>query len=126
MTIPLAYMVEHNSLGPVANNTTLDIWANPTQLQAIVTSGQGDFIAVPTNSAALYYNRGIALKLLDSSVWNILYLVTTDASIKSAADLKGKKVVVPYQGAVPDAMFRVVLEKEGLDIATGCRYLLCA
>jgi NitT/TauT family transport system substrate-binding protein len=115
MSIPLAYMVEHNSLASVANKTTLDIWANPTQLQAIVASGQGDFVSLPTNSAATFYNKGISLQLLDSSIWNILYIVTTDTSIKSMADLKGKRVVVPYQGAVPDAMFQTVLEVQGIN-----------
>ncbi len=115
MSIPLAYMVENNSLASLAEETTLDIWANPTQLQAIITGGQGDFISLPTNSAATFYNKGIPLQILDSSIWNILYVITTDTSIKSIADLKGKKIVVPYQGAVPDAIFQVALSRQGID-----------
>ncbi len=115
MSIPLAYMVENNSLASVAEETTLDIWANPTQLQAIITGGQGDFISLPTNSAATFYNKGIPLQILDSSIWNILYVITTDTGIESMADLKGKKIVVPYQGAVPDAIFQVALSRQGID-----------
>jgi NitT/TauT family transport system substrate-binding protein len=115
LSIPLAYMIEHGSLASVAETTTLSIWANPTQLQAIVSGGQGDFVSLPTNSAAIFYNKGISLQLLDSSVWNILYLVTTDSAIKSVSDLKGKRVVVPYQGAVPDALFQVILKRQGID-----------
>jgi len=115
MSIPLAYMVENNSLASVAKETTLDIWANPTQLQAIITGGQGDFVSLPTNSAATFYNKGISLQILDSSIWNILYVITTDSSVQSMADLKGKKVVVPYQGAVPDAIFQVALTRQGID-----------
>jgi NitT/TauT family transport system substrate-binding protein len=115
MSIPLAYMKEHNSLASIANETTLEVWANPTQLQAIITGGQGDFVALPVNSAAVFYNKGISLKLLDCSVWNILYLITSDTTIKSLGDLKGKQVVVPYQGAIPDAIFQTVLKEQGLD-----------
>jgi len=115
LSIPLAYMIEHNSLSSVAKKTTLTIWANPAQLQAVVTGGQGDFISLPTNSAATFYNRSISLKLLDCSIWNILYLVTPDIAIKSVGDLKGKRVVVPYQGAIPDAMFRFVCQKQGIN-----------
>jgi NitT/TauT family transport system substrate-binding protein len=115
MSIPLAYMKEQNSLASIANETTLDVWANPTQLQAIITGGQGDFVALPVNSAAVFYNKGISLKLLDCSVWNILYLVTSDTTVKSLSDLKGKQVVVPYQGAIPDAIFQTVLKEQGLD-----------
>ncbi len=116
MSIPLAYMVEHKSLDSVAEKTTLTIWANPTQLQAIITGTQGDFISMPSNSAAIFYNHGVYLQLLDTSIWNILYLITTDTSISSVSDLKGKRVVVPYQGAIPDAIFRVILEQNDIDL----------
>lgn len=114
LSVPLAYMVENKSLASVADKTSLTIWANPTQLQAIVSGNQGDIVSLPTNSAALFYNRGIPLQLLDVSIWNILYIVTTDTGIKTAADLKGKRVVVPYQGAAPDAVFQVVLRAQGI------------
>jgi NitT/TauT family transport system substrate-binding protein len=115
LTIPLAYMQQNNLLASVANKTTLDIWATPTQLQAIIAGGQGDFVSLPTNSAATFYNKGVSLQMLDASIWNILFLVSSDPNIKSVTDLKGKKVVVPYQGAIPDAMFRYVLQKQGLN-----------
>ena len=115
LSIPLAYMAENDSLAEIANETTLSIWANPTQLQAIVAGEQGDFVSLPTNSAAIFYNRGVPLQLLDSSIWNILYLITPDTGITSAAGLRGKRVVVPYQGAVPDALFRFVLQQQGIN-----------
>ncbi len=118
LSIPLAYMAENNSLGDVAEETTLTIWSTPTQLQAIIAGGQGDFLSLPTTSAATFYNKGIGLQLLDCSIWNILFLVSTDPDIGSAADLAGKTVVVPYQGAVPDAVFQYVLASEGVDPET--------
>jgi NitT/TauT family transport system substrate-binding protein len=115
LSIPLAYMAEQNSLSSIAQKTTFSVWANPTQLQAIISGAQGDFVSLPTNSAATFYNKGVPLQLLDTSIWNILYLVTSDASLKSLNELKGKRVVVPYQGAIPDAMFRLICLKQGLD-----------
>jgi NitT/TauT family transport system substrate-binding protein len=115
LSIPLAYMMEQNVLAAIAQKTTFSVWANPTQLQAIISGAQGDFVSLPTNSAAVFYNKGVPLKLLDSSIWNILYLVTADSGVKSINDLKGKRVVVPYQGAIPDAMFRFVCQKQGLN-----------
>jgi NitT/TauT family transport system substrate-binding protein len=118
LSIPLAYLAEHNNLASVAKKTTLSIWANPTQLQAIISGAQGDFVSLPTNSAATFYNKGVSLKLLDSSIWNILYLVSPDTSIKNINDLKGKRIVVPYQGAIPDAMFQFICRTQGLDPKT--------
>jgi NitT/TauT family transport system substrate-binding protein len=118
LSIPLAYMQQNNSLSSIAEKTELTIWSNPTQLQAIVAGGQVDFVSLPTNSAALFYNRDVLLKLLDSSIWNILYLITTDSGVQSLTELKGQRVVVPYQGAVPDAMFLSVCQQQGLDPET--------
>jgi NitT/TauT family transport system substrate-binding protein len=115
LSIPLAYIAEHNSLASVSQKTSFAIWANPTQLQAIISGGQGDFVALPTNSAAIFYNKGVPLQLLDCSIWNILYLVTSDSGIRSIGDLKGKRIVVPYQGAIPDAIFRSVCQRQGIN-----------
>jgi len=115
MVIPLAYMAETNALGSVAEKTSLTLWANPVQLQATIAGQQGDFVSLPVNSAATFYNKGIQLKLLDCSIWNILFLISTDPDIKSMEDLRGKRVVVPFQGASPDVIFRFNLEKNGLD-----------
>src|SRR3990172_6078813 len=57
LSLPLAYMVDHNSLTSIAVKTTLTTWANPGQLQAMVSGGQADFVSLPTNSAATFYNR---------------------------------------------------------------------
>jgi NitT/TauT family transport system substrate-binding protein len=115
LSLPLAYMVDHNSLAAIARTTTLSLWSNPAQLQAIISSSQADFVSLPTTSASLFYNKGISLQLLDCSIWNILYVVTADSSIKDLTDLKGKRIVIPYQGAIPDAMFRFVWQQYGLD-----------
>jgi NitT/TauT family transport system substrate-binding protein len=56
--------------------------------------------------------------LLDCSIWNILFVVSDDPDIESVTDLAGKTVVVPYQGAVPDAIFRYVLANQGVDPET--------
>jgi NitT/TauT family transport system substrate-binding protein len=115
LSLPLAYMLDNNSLAAVAGTTTLSLWSNPAQLQAIISSSQADFVSLPTSSASLFYNKGISLQLLDCSIWNILYVVTADSSIKALTDLKGKRIVIPYQGAIPDAMFRFAWQQYGLD-----------
>jgi len=117
MAIPMLYMVTNDKLADVADETELVIWQNAEQLKAMVAGGQGDFVTIPSNNSAIFYNKGLALKLLDISVWNITYLVTTDPAVTSFADIEGRSLVVSFQGSVPDVMFQYLAGKEGLDPA---------
>lgn len=115
MAIPMAYLVVNDKLADIAEETELVIWENADQLRAIVAGGQGDFVTMPSNNAAVFYNKDLKLQLLDIAVWNITYLVTRDAQAASFSDIKGQSLVVSLQGSVPDVMFQYLATKEGLD-----------
>jgi NitT/TauT family transport system substrate-binding protein len=115
MAIPLVYMAVNNKLADVADKTEVMVWENAEQLKAMVAGKQGDFVTIPSNNSAIFYNKGLVLKLLNISVWNITYLVTTDPSATSFADIKGQSLVVSLQGSVPDVMFQYIAKKQGLD-----------
>ncbi len=115
MAIPLAYIAVNNKLADVADKTEVVIWENPDQLKAYVAGKQGDFVTMPSNSSAIFYNKGLKLQLLDISVWNITYLISRDPLAGSFADIKGQTLVVPFEGSVPDLMFQYIAKAEGLD-----------
>jgi NitT/TauT family transport system substrate-binding protein len=115
MAIPLAYIVANDKLADVAEKTELVVWQNADQLKALVAGKQGDFVTIPSNNSAIFYNKGLVLKLLDISVWNITYLVTADPAVAGFSDIKGQSLVVSFQGSVPDVMFQYIAKKEGLD-----------
>ncbi len=115
MAIPMAYMAVNDALADVAEETELVLWQNADQLRAMVAGKQGDFVTMPSNNSAIFYNKGLELKALDISVWNITYLVTRDPQVDSFADIKGRSLVVSLKGSVPDVMFQFLAKKEGLD-----------
>ena len=115
MAIPLAYMAVNNKLADVAEKTELVVWQNADQLKAMVAGKQGDFVTIPSNNSAIFYNKGLKLKLLDVTVWNITYLVTRDPKAATFSDIKGQSLVVSLKGSVPDVMFQYIVKKEGLD-----------
>lgn len=115
MAIPMAYMAVNDVLADVAATTEVVLWQNADQLRAMVAGKQGDFVTIPSNNSAIFYNKGLALKALDISVWNITYLVTKDAQVKSFADIKGQSLVVSLKGSVPDVTYQYLARKEGLD-----------
>ena len=115
MAIPVAYIAVNDKLTDVAEKTELVIWENADQLKAMVAGKQGDIVTMPSNNAAIFYNKGLELQLLNISVWNITYLVTADPDAKTFSDIKGQSLAVSLQGSVPDVMFQFLATKEGLD-----------
>jgi len=121
MAIPAAYLAAGDKLSAVAESTEVIVWENPEQLRAIVASSQGDFVTFPANNAAIFYNRGLKVQLLDVSVWNITYMLSYNPDVKSLADMKavaereGLSVAVSFQGSVPDLMFQYMCLQQGID-----------
>ncbi len=112
---PILHMIETNALSDVAEEVEFKLWKNPDELRAIAIKGGADFVAVPTNTAAILNNKGVDLKLINVSVWGILGMISRDSSIKSLKDFKGKKIAVPFRADMPDIVFNQLVKKEGLD-----------
>ncbi|MDO8453456.1 MAG: ABC transporter substrate-binding protein [Sulfurimonas sp.] len=112
---PILRMIETNALKDVADKIEFKLWKNPDELRALAIKSDVDFLAVPTNTAAILNNKGIDIKLLNVSVWGILGMISRDNSLKTLKDFKGKKIAVPFRGDMPDIVFSHLLKKEGLD-----------
>lgn len=112
---PILHMIETNALSDVADKIEFKVWKNPDELRAMAIKGDVDFLALPTNTAAILNNKGVDIKLLNVSVWGILGMISRDNSLKSLKDFKGKKIAVPFRADMPDIVFKQLLKKEGLD-----------
>jgi NitT/TauT family transport system substrate-binding protein len=110
---PIFRMMETGALDDIANNVVFKLWKNPDQLKAMIINKEVDFVAVPTNVAAILYNKKQPVKLLNVSVWGILEILSRDSSIKTLEDLKGKDLVLPWRGDMPDIVLRAVMKKKG-------------
>jgi NitT/TauT family transport system substrate-binding protein len=115
MSIPLAYLVVNDKLADVAGEVELVIWENQDQLRAIVAGEEGDFVTMPSNNAAIFYNSGLDVQLLDISVWNALFGVSADPNITSLADAAGRTIAIPFQGSIPDLLYQYVTADQELD-----------
>lgn len=112
---PMVRLVESGALNDIAKEVELRYWADPNQMRAMVLKGDVDFIAMPTNVAASMYNKGVDLKLLNVSIWGILYIVSNDENLASLNQLQGKALVVPFRGDMPDIVLKTLLKNAGLD-----------
>ena len=87
----------------------------PDILVSKLLSGEFDISALPTNLAATLYNKDAGYQLLAMNTWGVLYVVSTDTSITSWDDLKGRTINTFGLGATPDVVFRYLLSENNID-----------
>ena len=112
---PLIRIMESGALDDIAKEVTFKTWTNPDQMRALALKGDVDFIATPTNVAANLYNRGADIRLLNVSIWGVLWMVSRDDTLKTIADFKGKEIAMPFREDMPDILFAKLAEESGLD-----------
>jgi NitT/TauT family transport system substrate-binding protein len=92
-------------------------------MAARLISGEAKVGILPPNMAAKIASSGKDLKAAAIIGNGMLSLLSSDTSVRSIADLRGKTVEVAGQGATPDFVFRRILEFNGLtpekDVALG-------
>ncbi len=115
LIMPMAHMVEAGLLKDVCDEVELLTWNTPDQLRAMITRGDVDFVSLPSNVAAIFYNKGVDLSLARVSIWGVFYLISNDPSITSLTQLKGKRIVVPFRGDQPDLLFQAICRAQGLN-----------
>ena len=118
VSFPLIHMVESGALKEVAETVEFRSWKDPDQLRVLALDAKSDvdFVAMPTNVAANLYNRGVKLQLVNVSTWGVLWMVSREANLKTLADFKGKEILMPFRADMPDIVFQVLAEKQGLDV----------
>ncbi len=114
VSYPMFRMIETKALAPYADKVRFRHWQTPDQMRAMVVSGQAHASAVPTNVAAMFYNRGQEVRLLNVSVWGLLWLISSDADKNSLKDFAGSDLMVPFKNDMPDLMFRTLSEAQQL------------
>lgn len=96
--------------------TEFTIVGAPDQLTASLISGELQMAAVPTNLAAVLYNKTEGQIALGSvNTLGVLYIVADEAEgIASIADLKGKTILASGQGSTPEYVLNYLLQQNGL------------
>ena len=112
---PLIHMVESGALKDMADKVEFVAWKDPDQLRVLALEGKADFVAMPTNVAANLYNRGVGLNLLNVSTWGVLWMLSRDPKLKTLADYKGKEIAMPFRADMPDIVFGLLAEAQGVN-----------
>lgn len=88
----------------------------PTDITSKLISGEVDVAALPSNMAAVLYNKTQGeIVAISPIALGVLYILGNDAEIESVSDLKGKTIYASGQGGTPEYVLQKVLETAGLD-----------
>lgn len=93
---------------------TLTVFPSPNEVIARLANGELDVAALPSNVAANLYNKGVKIQIAAVIGDGMLSVLSTDDSIKSAADLVGKTIHAPGAGSTPDQMAGLLIREAGL------------
>ena len=86
------------------------------EVVAAISKGEADIAAVATNMAAALYNKTEGgVTVLAVNTLGVLSLLGNGQEAASIADLAGKTIYAPGQGANPEYILRYVLSGNGLD-----------
>jgi len=118
VSTPLIHMVDSGALTELAEQVEFTPWKDPDQLRLMALGSQADFLAMPSNVAANLYNKGVPVKLLNISTWGVLWMVSRNGAAKTLADFKGQEIAMPFREDMPDLVFALLSEKQGLNPKT--------
>ena len=85
------------------------------QIVGKIINGELDIACVPTNLAAVLYNKTEGkVQLAAVNTLGVLYIMENGESIKDIADLEGKSIYSSGQGAVPEYVLQYILDNNGV------------
>ena len=110
-------LMSDNDAKTAAENYVFTLAASPDEIVSKISSGEVDVAAVPTNLAATLYNKTNGkIQLAAVNTLGVLSLLTTDDSIKSVKDLRGKTVYASGQGSTPEYAIDYIFKQNGLEV----------
>lgn len=93
--------------------------ADPTEAAALLTKGEADIAALPTNMASVLYHKTDGdIQLLALNTYGVLYILENGDEVHSMADLEGRTVHAYGQGANPEFVLNYLLEQNEVDPET--------
>ncbi len=114
-TSALPFLLLHAE-GPVDGiQAEVEQFVSHPQALALLLKGDADLLLTGTSQG--WENRldGSPIVMIDTGIWGISSLMVKDPAIKGFADLKGKRIALPFAGSPLDFQTRAILSKLKID-----------
>jgi len=111
----MAKLISDSQNGSSELSYSISVETDASNVTAALINGSVDIAALPTNAAAMVYNKtGGEVQVLALNTLGVLYLVGDEsfAGLESLEDLRGKTIYCPAQN--PTVIFSYLCEQNGL------------
>lgn len=109
----LAYLMEKD--GETSHTYEFTMAGKADELVGNIANGSLDIALVPANVASVLYAKTSGqVNVIDINTLGVLYVVASDDSISTMADLKGKTVYMTGKGTTPEFAMNYLLAENGL------------
>ena len=100
-------------------NYNIEVFQAPTDAVPKIVSGEIDVACLPSNMAAVLYNKTEGqIVSVSPMVMGVLHILGNGVEVSSVADLKGQTIVSAGQGGTPEYALQEVLKANGLEMGT--------
>jgi len=94
----------------------ISLLTTPDQISPKIISGELDVAAVPSNLAAVLYNKMQGgLHIVAVNTMGVLYIVENGDTVSRIEDLAGKTIYATGQGSTPEYALEKILTQNGVD-----------
>lgn len=114
--VGMAKLVEDAQNKKTANNYTFTIATAADEISGKIISGEINIASVPTNLAAkLHQKTNGKITMLAVNTLGVLSFLSSDESVKTMADLKGKIIYSAGEGSNPEYILKYILKQNNID-----------
>lgn len=111
----LVHLMDQSEKGEAKGSYEFAMYTAADELLGKIVSGDLDVALLPANMSSIIFNKtNHGIHVLNINTLGVLYGVSSDDSIKSALDLKGKTVYLTGKGTTPDYALQHMLKANGL------------
>ncbi len=109
-TMGLVKLMDDAENGKAQNDYEFTMVTAADELTALVAGNKVDIALLPANVAGVLYNKTKGgISVIDVNTLGVLYLVSSDTSVTSIDQLKGKTVYLTGKGTTPEYSLRYLM-----------------
>lgn len=113
--IGMVNLMAASDAGTSANQYTFTMTGTPDNIVAMLSSGNVDIAALPTNLAAVLYQKtNKSIEVMAVNTLGVLYILENGDTVHSMADLAGKDLYATGQASVPEYVLNDLLKNAGI------------